>query len=270
MKRGVQRTPVLVEGLKKIKHLVCGENHVLALDHKGSVFSWGSGQQNQLGRRIIERTRMNALKPREFGLPKGVTQVGCGAYHSFAVGKDGKVYSWGLNNYGETGIAEDTQRQVERDEETVIWKPQVIEALVGREVACISGGAHHSIAVTKNGECHVWGRIDGFQTGMKIDSLPEEHVIKDEKGKPRILTTPTPLPGINAAYATAGSDHCIAITTEGKAYSWGFSANYQTGQGDDEDIEVAKMIDNTAVRDQKLIWAGAGGQFSVLTSVASS
>jgi regulator of chromosome condensation len=260
----------LIPALKKIKQITCGENHVLARDHKGAVFSWGSGQQNQLGRRIIERTRKNGLKPREFGLPKGITHVGAGAYHSFAIGKDGKVYSWGLNNFGETGIEEDTKQQANNENaETVIWKPKVIKSLIGKEVTCIHGGAHHSIAVTKTGDCLVWGRIDGYQMGMKIDALPEEHVIRDDKGKARILTTPTKVPGIDAAYATAGSDHCIAITTNGKAYSWGFSANYQTGQGSDDDVEVAKMIDNTAVRDQELNWAGAGGQFSIVTSIAS-
>ncbi|KAG9718909.1 RCC1/BLIP-II protein, partial [Aureobasidium melanogenum] len=47
----VQRTPMLIPGLKKIKHISCGANHVLALDATGAVFAWGSGQQNQLGRR---------------------------------------------------------------------------------------------------------------------------------------------------------------------------------------------------------------------------
>jgi regulator of chromosome condensation len=242
----------------------------LARDHKGAVFSWGSGQQNQLGRRIIERTRMLALKPQEFGLPKGIKKISCGAYHSFAVDKDGKVYAWGLNNYGETGIEDETRDQVENNLDPVIFKPQVIKGLEGKDITCINGGAHHSIAVTKDGECLVWGRVDGFQMGIKIESLPEEHVIRDEKNKPRILTRPTPVPDIVATYATAGSDHCIAVDQDGKAYSWGFSANYQTGQGGDEDIEVATMITNKATADQKIIWAGAGGQFSVLASAASA
>jgi regulator of chromosome condensation len=68
--------------------------------------------------------------------------------------------------------------------------------------------------------------------------------------------------------AAAGSDNNIAITTDGKAYSWGFSANYQTGQGTDEDIEVATLIDNTAVRGKHLTWAGCGGQYSILAGPA--
>lgn len=69
-----------------------------------------------------------------------------------------------------------------------------------------------------------------------------------------------------AAMAAAGHDHGIAITEAGRAFSWGFSANYQTGQGHDDDVEVATLIDNSATRERKLVWAGAGGQFSVVAA----
>ena len=68
--------------------------------------------------------------------------------------------------------------------------------------------------------------------------------------------------------ASAGVDSSLAITPEGQVYSWGFSGNYQTGQGTIEDVEMASLIDNTAVRGTCLNWAGAGGQFSILTAVA--
>ncbi|KAA6412602.1 MAG: ran exchange factor Prp20 Pim1 [Lasallia pustulata] len=260
----VQTMPALVSGVKKIKHLVCGANHVLALTQKGAVYAWGAGQQNQLGRRVVERTRMNGLVPREFGLPKNkITYVKCGAYHSFAIDTKGQVWTWGLNNYGETGITEGAG-----EDEAVVLAPTVVKSLQGKELVNIDGGAHHSVAVTKDGECLVWGRIDGFQSGIKISSLPKEDIVFDERDHPRILKKPTPVPGIKATFAAAGSDHCICITEDGKAWSWGFSANYQTGLGTDDDVEVATMIDNTAVRTKVLNWAGAGGQYSILTALA--
>ncbi|PGH17552.1 hypothetical protein AJ79_01152 [Helicocarpus griseus UAMH5409] len=259
----VQRTPVLVPGLKKIKALSCGANHVLALNDKGSVFAWGSGQQNQLGRRIIERTKLNGLQPREFGLPKSMVGLGCGSYHSFAIHKTGKVYAWGLNSFGETGITVGAG-----DNEAAILHPAVVESLQGKNVVKVSGGSHHSLALTSDGECLAFGRLDGFQTGLKIDTLPDSAVIRDDRNKPRILVTPTAVPGIDACHVAAGSDHSIAIGKDGRAWSWGFSANYQTGQGTEDDIEVASVVENTAVRGKKLNWGDAGGQFSVFTEVA--
>ncbi|EYE92593.1 RCC1 domain-containing protein [Aspergillus ruber CBS 135680] len=260
----VQTTPSLILSLKKIKHLVCGDNHVLALNEKGAVFSWGSGQQNQLGRRIIERNRLHGLQPREFGLPKNIVHISSGAFHSFAIHESGKVYAWGLNSFGETGI-----REGAGDAEAAIVHPTFVKSLTEKGATQISGGAHHSMAVNKEGHCLVWGRLDGYQTGMKIDNLSDEVVIKDERDRPRILIEPTAVPGINASVVAAGSDHSLAIDLDGRAWSWGFSATYQTGQGTQDDIEIATVIENTAVRGKKLNWAGAGGQFSVLTESAN-
>ncbi|KAJ5632228.1 Ran exchange factor Prp20/Pim1 [Penicillium lividum] len=259
----VQNTPVLLPDLKKIKHLVCGANHVLALNEKGGVYSWGSGQQNQLGRRIVERNKLHGLQPREFGLPKKIAHIGSGSYHSFAVTTDDKVFSWGLNSFGATAI-----REGAGDDEAAIVHPLPVTSLTDRKITQICGGSHHSVARTADGECLVWGRLDGFQSGLKVDSLSDDAVIKDERERPRILIEPTVVPGIKAEVVAAASDHSLAIDTDGRAWSWGFSATYQTGQGTQDDIEVATIIDNTAVRGKKLNWAGAGGQFSVFTSAA--
>ncbi|GAD94871.1 Ran exchange factor Prp20/Pim1 [Paecilomyces variotii No. 5] len=261
----VQTSPILIPSLKKIRHLACGDNHVLALGEKGTVYSWGCGQQNQLGRRIVERNKLNGLQPRQFGLPKNIVQIGCGAFHSFAIHESGKVYAWGLNSFGETGI-----REGAGEDEAAILHPEVVESLSGKQITQLTGGAHHSLAMTSNGDCLVWGRVDGYQTGLKVDSLPESAIIKDERGRPRILIEPTAVPGIKASVVAAGSDHSLAIDTEGRAWSWGFSATYQTGQGTQDDIEVATIIDNTAVRGKKLSWAGGGGQFSVITAPAEN
>ncbi|PYI31425.1 RCC1/BLIP-II [Aspergillus indologenus CBS 114.80] len=256
----VQATPTHIPSLKKIRHVVCGDNHVLALNEKGAVFSWGSGQQNQLGRRIIERNRLNGLQPREFGLPKNIVHIACGAFHSFAVHQSGKVYAWGLNSFGETGI-----RAGAGDDDAAIVHPTIVDSLSNQGVTQLCGGAHHSLAVTRSGQCLVWGRLDGYQTGLRIDTLLDEAVMKDERGRPRILIVPTPVPGIKANVVAAGSDHSIAIDSNGHPWSWGFSATYQTGQGTQDDIEVATVVENTAIRGKRLNWAGAGGQFSVFT-----
>lgn len=264
--------PMQIPDLKNITSIKAGANHALALDTKGAVFAWGSGQQNQLGRRVIERTKIEGLKPREFGLPKGkksIVSIETGGYHSFAISKTGDVYSWGLNNFGETGVMDNAGQ-----DDAVILKPQVVEGLKGKNVISIKGGGHHSICATEDGDCLVWGRLDGNQCGLSkdyINSLPEDATIKDERNQPRILTVPTKVPTIEgkAAVVTTCSDHNLVITEEGKAYSWGFSANYQTGQGTIDDVIEASLIDNTAVREKKLTGCTTGGQFSVLTAKAT-
>ena len=262
----VQRTLTLIPELKKITKLAAGANHVLALDNKGCVYAWGSGQQNQLGRRILERFLKNSLVPTQFGLPKQMVNIGAGAYHSFAVHKNGKLYSWGLNSFGETGVNKNFDAEGESD----VHHPTVVPNLESfGAVTQVEGGQHHTIACTDKGEVLVWGRLDGYQLGIKISDLPAEKVVMDSHEKPRILKIPTQLPDIDAVAVAAGSDHSIAISKDGKAYSWGFSTNYQTGLGiADDDVEIATHIDNTAVRGKQLVWAGAGGQFSIIAGLA--
>ena len=213
------------------------------------------------------------LHPSEFGLPKGpkngIAKIATGADHCFAISKNGNVYARGLNNMGETGIMDNAG-----DDDASIKPAQVVEALKGKNIVDIKGGGHHSIAATEEGDCYVWGRMDGGQMGIEEETLaklPEADIIRDERGNRRILKVPQKVSAIKGPVVQVGaaSDHCFAVTKEGKAWSWGFSTNYQTGQGTTEDVEVAAMVDNTAVRERHIMAATCGGQYGIITSVAS-
>ena len=261
----IQETLVPIPRLRNVVDIDCGNNHVLALDKKGSVYAFGSGQQNQLGRRMIERTILNGLTPSEFGLPRGkIESVAACPYHSFAIDKSGEVWAWGLNTLGQTAILENAG-----EDGATIPKPQRVEALRGKSVNQITGGDKHSVATTYSGSVLAWGRCDGSQIGIDRDDIPEENFFKKKDGTTdkRFVAVPTPLPEPeNVALIAANSDHSLAVTQDGKAYSWGFSENYQTGQGQTDDVVEATLIDNTAIRNEKIIWAGAGGQYSMLAS----
>ncbi|ROW01334.1 hypothetical protein VMCG_05943 [Cytospora schulzeri] len=263
----VQKEPVLLPESKKIVEIAAGSNHVMTLNHKGKVESWGAPEQNQLGRRVVQRDmKASALRPGGVAFRRGVkiTKVACGSYHSFAIDDQGRLYSWGLNNFGELGIEHGAG-----EDGAVVLEPTLVDSLTGHRIAQVSGGEHHSIACTVDGRLVSWGRIDGCQTGLTSDKFNENNTVYDEHEKPRILKLPTVHEGLPHIVSVAcGTDNSFAVTEDGKAYSWGFNDNYQTGQGETEDdIEVPTLIDNTAVRDQKIVFAGAGGQFSVLASI---
>lgn len=258
-----QATPILIHELKDITNIAVGTNHVLALNTKGKVFTWGAGEQSQLARRVVSRTAVGALIPREFGLQrKKIVHIGCGDYHSFAVDAKGAVYSWGLNSFGQTGIPKD-----EETVENAIATPTVVKTLADYDIKQIAGGAHHTLACTVTGQVLVWGRIDGDQAGVEIEDLNKDHLFLDEHGKPRYLIKPNVVPDIEGVYVATGPDTCLAVDKDGKAYTWGFSSNYQTGQGTAEDVVEATWVDNSAVRGKKIVYGGIGGQFGVLGGV---
>ena len=66
----------------------------------------------------------------------------------------------------------------------------------------------------------------------------------------------------------AGTDHSFAVTSKGKAYSWGFADSGRTGHDVEADVEIPTLINSKPVREKKLIFAGAGGSFSILASAA--
>lgn len=249
--------------LSKVKHLAAGLNHVLALDEKNKIYAWGAGQQAQLARRLLERDDSAALYPTGVGALPGrakAAKVACGSYHSFVVDAKARVIGWGLNNYAELGIEDEAG-----SDGGFILRPQLITSLSPYEITDIAGGEHHSLACTRDGELLTWGRIDGHQVGQPSQSFSEDNTIWDERNKPRILLVPTVVPGVkDVVCVAAGTDHSFAITKRGEVYSWGFSANYQTGQGTTDDIVVPTRIDNSAIRERKIVFAGAGGQYGIV------
>ncbi|KAH6617766.1 putative regulator of chromosome condensation protein [Chaetomium sp. MPI-SDFR-AT-0129] len=259
----VQTIPTIIPELSKIKHLATGLNHVLALDEKNKIYAWGAGQQAQLARRLLERDDTAALYPTGVGALPGrakAASVACGSYHSFVLDVKGRVIAWGLNNYAELGIEEEAGT-----DGGFIMRPQLVKNLEPHVITCITGGEHHSLACTAKGELLTWGRIDGNQVGQPSDSFSENNTIWDERNRPRILVVPTVLPDIkDVIHVAAGTDHSFAVTKQGKVYSWGFSANFQTGQGTTDDILVPTLMDNSVIRDRKIVFAGAGGQYGII------
>ncbi|KAJ3556055.1 hypothetical protein NPX13_g10221 [Xylaria arbuscula] len=262
----VQPTPMLIAPLQDITDIACGANHVVALDVHGKVWTWGSGGQFQLGRKPLTRHGgpTATLQPEPcgmFGKRHYAVSIAAGSYHSFYIDNQQRVWSWGLNNYSQTGQYDDTGK-----DDAMILQPKLVQSLDELDIDMIAGGEHHTVARTKDGKLLTWGRVDGHQVGQPTSLFNEDNAMFDENKRPRILLKPTAVPDINAKFVTAGVDTSFAIDTAGKVYSWGFSANYQTGQGTTDDIEVPTVIDNTAIRGREIVWAGAGGQFSVVAA----
>ncbi|KAI0466033.1 RCC1/BLIP-II [Xylaria cf. heliscus] len=247
----IQPTPILISSLKNITSLAGGSNHMLALDKDGKVWSWGSGGQLQLGRKHVARHGgpRATLDPRlcgHFTKRNYAVKIGAGSYHSFYIDNKGMLWSWGLNNYSQTGHADGSG-----DADCMIPSAMKVPGL--RNVIHVDGGEHHSAACAANGELFTWGRIDGHQVGLSEEMFTKENTIFDERSRPRILFEPTAIPDLNASFVATGTDTTIAITADGRAYTWGFSASWQTGEGTQDDVELPMVIETRRVLEKKLI-----------------
>lgn len=107
-----QALPVPLDIAAKIVDIAAGNDHFVARDDKGHVWTWGTGECETLGREIrATRVRrggaalddesaanVNKVTPHAIGL-KHIVSIAAGFKNCFAIDKDGKVFAWGANNY---------------------------------------------------------------------------------------------------------------------------------------------------------------------------
>jgi regulator of chromosome condensation len=261
-----QQKPTLIPKLEKITQIVCGANHALALDLNGMIWSWGCSEKGQLGRRPSGRGYTQYI-PHRMGVVKA-KYIASGEYHSFAVDAKDNVWAWGMNRFGEAGHA----RSAGTDD-VILPHPLKILDLQRKGVVHMDAGLSHSAAVTKEGDCLVWGRMDVGQLGIRFstEQLQDDSLIRsDERGNPRICLRPTVISSVGKTTLVAcGTDHTLFVNAEGSAFATGFNSQYQLGLGHDNDVEVARRIKGEA-KDRVITWAGAGGQFSMIAEYKSS
>ncbi|KFY09968.1 hypothetical protein V492_05276 [Pseudogymnoascus sp. VKM F-4246] len=195
-----QRTPTLLPSLTKITSLAAGNNHILALSATGHVFTWGTPEQSQLGRRL-PRSRITALTPSPVALPP-ITKIACGAYHSFALTSsgdvirdiaggehhslactsDGRVLIWGRCDDNQAGLnlsALPAQSLVfDAHGRPRILAPTLIPGL--GSVMAVAAGIDNSFAVTQQGTANAWGYSENYRTGLGTVETPETPVLVAE------------------------------------------------------------------------------------------
>ncbi|KAG0367174.1 regulator of chromosome condensation 1/beta-lactamase-inhibitor protein II [Gamsiella multidivaricata] len=252
----VQNLPTIVEGLPSIVDIATGTDHVLALTSAGRIYSWGNGQQMQLGRRIMARRMLNGLTPESIGT-KAAIKVGAGSYHSFAIDKQAKAYAWGLNTYGQCGDEDSKKDNV----------PTIapIKALKDKTFADIQGGEHHTIALTEEGELYGFGRSDSHQLGLGYTETPGS---EDSSSHKKAIRTPTLIPGLPRIRAiSVGGNHTLALSEDGDVYAWGFGEMLACGNGEEEDVPTPLKLTGKQIEGHRVLRIAAGGQHSVILAV---
>jgi len=131
--------PVQVTGLSGIVTVAAGSNHSIVAGSDGTVWTWGSNAQGQLG--IGPSTPSSFTPVVVNGLP-AVATVAAGSYHSVVAGSDGSVWAWGRNNAGQLGNG-----STGADEYTPVAVIDFLTQLPLTNIIKVGAGASHTIAV---------------------------------------------------------------------------------------------------------------------------
>ncbi|KAI8090984.1 regulator of chromosome condensation 1/beta-lactamase-inhibitor protein II [Gilbertella persicaria] len=270
--KAVQETPAVFEPFAKVQiaDIAAGTDHCLALTRDGRVFVWGNGQQFQLGRRIMERHLINGLRPEALNL-KSIKLIGTGSYHSFAVSHDNTLYVWGLNNFQQCGLVD--SEETNEPAPNVITKPTVVTALEGKgTIKDVQGGEHHSLVLMEDGTIYAFGRADSDQLGLPADLI--DKVQTKEEGAEvsnfkRAVGLPTRIPSLKDVVSiSTGTNHSIAVTSDGKAYTWGFGECYALGNGSSDDEPIPTELTGQKLEGHKVVRVSAGAQHSMILATS--
>ncbi|CAG8542011.1 19015_t:CDS:2, partial [Gigaspora rosea] len=238
----------------KIADIATGTDHALLLTTDGFLYAWGSGDAHQLGRRVLARHVRDGLNPEKIGV-KGIEKIFAGAYHSFAVAEKGTVYAWGMNNYGQCGIET-------RDE--FITQPIKVDFFKDKpKVRQIAAGEHHSLVLLEDGSIYSFGRADYGQLGIgdALDRYEDDEQMKIKRQKiGQKVVKPIKIKKLALCqFIAAGDHHSIAVSNDGKLYTWGFGESYALGGGDEDKKEPYLLVDKS-LTGRSILAIGGGSQ----------
>jgi len=195
---GSSVTPVRVEGLSNAVAAAAGSWHSVVLRQDGTVWVWGDNFRGQLGNGMFDAGQGTPTQVQ--GL-SDVVAVAAGMEHSLALKRDGTVWAWGANHFGQLGnvALEDSPLPVQ------------VQGLQG--VSSISAGLDFSAAITSDGTVWQWG------------STPMVWWSGDMMPRPA-----QPVPALsNAVKVSAIRTGLVALRADGTARQWNaspFSATY--------------------------------------------
>ncbi|GAM28957.1 hypothetical protein SAMD00019534_121330 [Acytostelium subglobosum LB1] len=132
-----------------------GEQHTLAITDAGLVYSWGANSRGCLGiGHCNDKLVPVPVLINNQHVP--VLDVAAGGHHSALLTRDGMVYTWGANTFGQLGNGTEVDSP----------HPQLIQVDVeNKKTQHIALGTNHSIILTYTGEVYTFGAGDNHQLG---------------------------------------------------------------------------------------------------------
>ncbi|MDP3926049.1 MAG: Ig-like domain-containing protein [Hydrogenophaga sp.] len=215
--------PTRAGGTATFVALAFNQNHSLAIDANGQVWSWGDDTDGQLGRGTDGRSLCGSGTVANCRLDiaqvpglDNTVSLSAGYNHVLALKADGTVWAMGLNTLGQLGNGTTTRSATPVP---VVWSPADAPN-VGRIVQ-VSASSASSYALDDQGQLWAWGRNQyanlgqgALSTGTTAQATP--------------LKVPMPA-GVRIASVANGRDHVLALSSDGKVYAWGLNASSQVG-----------------------------------------
>ena len=226
--------PVQVTGISEVVSIVAGAQYSLALKSDGTVWMWGKTSHGDLvlPLAVSNLTEIVAIFPcsydgclalrsdgtvlRWWRNPAAGVRLELTGVFSLATGtsglnlaqmRDGTVWAWGTNDYGQLGIP----HNLLSFSENPIQIKQLNEGF-----RAVAAGKEHSLAVKSDGTVWAWG-------GNSFGQLGDGTRIN--------RSSPVRIHGLTDIVSVAASNHSLALRNDGTLWAWGANNRGQLGDG---------------------------------------
>ena len=159
----------------------------LGITQSGDMYAWGSNGELGLGLGISDQTYVQTTPARITAL-ENVVSISAGLWQGFAITADGHLHGWGLNAFGEVGIAHQTH----------IAAPAQITLY--NDWVQVASGSSVTLALNMSGQLYGWGSsFSGELLGYPGQEINE----------PQLLMLPESIH--STAYIVVGDFHIFAF-----------------------------------------------------------
>ena len=123
--------------------IATGGSHTINLKKDRSLWAWGFNDFGQLG----DGTSVDRRSPVQIGSDTDWAKIAAakGGYHTIALKRDGTLWAWGRNDYGELGDG------------TFVERRSTVQIGTDTDWAEISAGAYHTLALKNDASLWAWG-----------------------------------------------------------------------------------------------------------------
>ena len=134
-----------------------------------------------------------------------------------------EVWTFGQNSYGELIQGDTATRK----------SPARVMAVEGKNIVAVCAGNEHTVLMTGDGLVYTAGYNDNGQCGQgNTDRVGTLTVIDDLKG----------VANIQQIHAYNGCEHTLAVSNDGKLFSFGYNYRGQLGQGSTSSIFSPRLV----------------------------
>ncbi|XP_047247169.1 serine/threonine-protein kinase Nek8 isoform X2 [Girardinichthys multiradiatus] len=202
-----------------IKSVSCGDLFTTCMTDRGIIMTFGSGSNGCLGHGNFNDVTQPKIVEALLGYE--LVQVSCGASHVLAVTNEREVFAWGRGDNGRLGLGtQDTHNCPQQ-----VSLPAEFEA---QRVVC---GVDCSMIISMQCCILACGSNRFNKLGLdKITAAEEPNPVNQvEEVNSYTPIQSDPLNSERIVYIDIGTAHCVAVTEEGRCYTFGSNQHGQMG-----------------------------------------